>query len=488
MGVLDSALGWIERAAGGVVQGVRTLRGGTPQKRKGIGERVLTTGMYGGAAWGWPGSWSQDRLEQVMHFRHWTYIAIRSICNAVAGLEPQIAEVYHPQRGNTSPHAKAAGLWYHQKSLQSVRSNEVVVPVADSHPLVQLFRTPNAQDTAHDLWYEMMMYLELTGNGYLWGIPNAVGLPVELWVVPSHWVWPRLTEKGIEHYEIRPFTGPGTWYIPTHEIIHIRYKSPLHKIDGYSPQQAGSEWIDAAESVDRSRFYQFKNGAFPMGSVELGENYHDPDDQELERIYAKFFARLQGETNYGRPMILPPGAKYTPLTISPTEMAYTQSADQLRDWTLALFGVPKEVAGIQDAGSEIAMYGPLVQFMQFCISPKLRMLSQSLTRHLARKYSDHLRIWWDDPTPSSPQQTNSDLGLDGQLGIRTPNEMRAIRGLPPYTPEEEEKYAKIGGGKQPDAGGPGGGQGGGLDLGSLLGGSGGADSAPVQKAYTNGRH
>ena len=88
MGVLDSALGWIERAAGGVVQGVRTLRGGTPQKRKGIGERVLTTGMYGGAAWGWPGSWSQDRLEQVMHFRHWTYIAIRSICNAVAGLEP----------------------------------------------------------------------------------------------------------------------------------------------------------------------------------------------------------------------------------------------------------------------------------------------------------------------------------------------------------------------------------------------------------------
>ena len=486
MGMLDRVLGWVEGTA-------RRMRGGAePHKRKGIGERILSTGMYGGAAWGWPGSWSQDRLEHVLHFRHWTYIAIRSICNAVAGLEPQIAEVYHPRHGQSrhSPVSKAYGEWYHRKSLQAVRANEIVDPVGDNHPLMQLLRSPNAQDTAHDLWYELFMYLELTGNGYLWAIPNAIGLPLELWVVPSHWVWPRITSRGIEHYEIRPLTGAGTWFIPPHEIIHVKYKSPLHKLDGHSPQQAGSEWIDAGESIDRSRFYQFKNGAFPLGAVELDQSFADPDDAEMERLYAKFFARLQGEHNYGRPVILPPGAKYTPLTISPTEMAYTQSADQLRDWVLALYGVPKEIAGIQDAGSEIAMYGPLTQFMQFTIAPKLRQLGQVLTRHLARKYSDHLRIWWDDPTPSSPQQINSDLQVDAANGWITPNEARAIRGRPAYTEEQEQKYAKAGQ-QQPQGGPPGGpAPGGAADggLGALLGGLTKEHRNGTARQSVNGRH
>src|SRR5262249_54412936 len=160
-------------------------------------------------------------------------------------------------------------------------------------------------------------FLELTGNSYLWVVPSkrsrldGTYQPCELMVIPAHWVRPVMGPAGVDYYEAYPYPGAGGMLrFPCEEIIHLRYKSPVHKIDGWSPQQAGSEWIDLEESVSRSRFWTFKNGAFPQGSLELGEGYEDPDDADLERIYAKFTARYQGESKAGLPLVLPPGAKY----------------------------------------------------------------------------------------------------------------------------------------------------------------------------------
>lgn len=451
MGLLTKLLDWVERTA-------RYWRGGETGSgqdhprlpgavRRGRGEYVIGGGLMGGAATGYAGGWTQDRLEQVLHYRHWTYIAVRAITHQIAGLPPMVA---HVRPGPAAPSTRVRGQQLlgqqplYLKSMRAVQEHEQVDPVGPEHPLRRLLTEPNAWDVAADWISELVMFLELTGNGYLWLVPNGFGLPCELWVMPSHWVWPRLGPAGVAYYEIRPFLGTGTLRFPPEEIIHLRYKSPAHKIDGWGPQQAGAEWIDAGESVNTSRFWQFKNGCYPIGNLELGEGYADPDDAELERIYAKFFARVQGEQNHGVPIITPPGAKYNPLTISPAEMAYVQSADQLRDWVLALYGVPKEVAGIQDAGSEIAMYGPLVQFSQFTIAPKLRYLGQALTRWLARRYDPTLRIWWEDPTPESPDQLNRNLDLDARHGQISSAEYRAARNRPPYTPEEEERYSTIG--------------------------------------------
>lgn len=438
MGIMKNVLGWIERTA-------RYWRGGddnAPRRRgrHGTGSYIMAGGlMSGGQGMGYPGGWLHDRVEQVAHYRHWTYRAVDSICKEIAGLTPRVALVdaqadpYQRQFNATSKR--------YQKSLQAIADHEEITDVGNNHPLVRLLQCPNEWDVACDLWYKLIMFLELTGNGYLWLVPNGFGLPAEIWVIPSHWVWNRMGPGGVKWYEVRPFLGPGFFKFPPEEIIHVKYPSPIHPIDGWSPQQAGSEWIDAAESVDRSRFFQFRNGCFPIGNLELGAEYNDPDDADLERIYAKFFSRIQGEQNYGRPIITPPGAKYVPLTINPAEMAYVESADQLRDWVLALYGVPKEIAGIQDAGSEIAMYGPLIQFTQRTIAPKLRYLSQVLTRWLAARYDPCLRLWWDDPAPVSPEQVNRDLAIDAANGWIMPNEGRAVRGRRPYTPEEEEKYA-----------------------------------------------
>ena len=387
-----------------------------------------------------------------LHYKHWVYVAVNAIASECARNLPNFAYIRYRDeepRSNRSAFNRSLETRY-RKSLGAIKPHEEVKALEWDHPLNRLLRHPNDVNVSRNLIYELVLFLELMGNSYVWKVPNHYGLPCELWVIPAHWVWPRVgTKQWVEYYEIRPWVGPGTLRFPPEEVIHFQYPSPIHKLDGWSKLTAGAEWVDAAESVDRCRFYQFKNGCFPMGALELSAEFHDPDDQDLERLYAKFFARAQGEWNYGRPIVMPPGAKYTPLMISPMEMAYVQSADQLRDWTLALFRVPKEIAGIQDAGSEIAMYGPMQQFCRFCISPIYQLIAENLTKDLCSQFGENIRCWWDDPTPDSPEQVNKDIVTDFQCGAITPNEVRSIRGREPYEHGGDDPLLPMGVGPMP---------------------------------------
>lgn len=425
-------------------------RGGPNWKAR-IGELIFSHLMGGGSAYGYPGGWSQDRFEQVMHYKHWVYVAVRARCQEHARHRPRVGYIRPGAVSRGGPKTPVTNKQMLSRYLQKASMNRIQpheeVELADpEHPLVRLLDRPNNLDTAGDLWYELNLYCDLTGNGYIWTPPSiygkmtGTGQPAEMWVMPSHWVWPKVgVGKLVERYDIRPWVGAGMVSIPAEEVIHFRAKSPIHKLDGYSAQSAGAEWIDTEESVNRSRFYSFKNGCFPLGSVELGEEFGDPTDEELERLYAKFFARLQGEHNTGRPIILPPGAKYNALTINPTEMAYVQSAEQLRDWVLSLFQVPKEIVGIAPSGSDLSWYAPLQMFCRFGIAPSMRGRGETLTHGLCPRYSDPgLAMWWDDPVPDNPNQVNQDLGLDMSHGIRTYNEARAMRGLPPVKVPEAD--------------------------------------------------
>lgn len=329
--------------------------------------------------------------------RNWSFVAINTICSKIASVTPNLAYVSDaPLPGKTQKACRrelgrfGGETWisdgghswltigaYRSKALSVVKPHEELLPLENQHPLRQLLANPNPVDTSFDLQYEQQMFEELCGVSYLWAVPNKFGVPCELWVLPSHWVWPRTggrlpaemwgggghgvarlqepmwdggQEVGdgarwgaryvdpldahfdelIAYYEVRPWGGmgsAGTLRLPPNEVIMTRWKSPLNKIDGYSKLAAVAQWIDTEESISASRWAQFINQARPELWVELGQGYEDPDINEIARIEAKFAAKLQGEYNYGKPLITPPGAKVTALSFTPTEMAYFQCLD-----------------------------------------------------------------------------------------------------------------------------------------------------------------
>lgn len=447
------------------------------------GERVMGA-LFPNRGVGWPGGWSQDRLEQVLHLRNWTYVAITAIARKIGQIIPNIAmahkrkvpgrtqKYYQSDIGryggttHTSDFGISVGAYYH-KSLSVVKPHEELEPVDDDHLLKRLIEHPNPMDTSFDLLYELSLFMELCGVAYLWAVPNGAGVPSELWVIPSHWVWPRTggsryvtpsnpyAEQLIQYYEIRPWGGMGSSGIlrfPPDEVIMFPWKSPINKIDGYSTLSAVSQWIDTEESISKSRWSQFINQARPEFWVELGPEYEDPTEDQIERVAAKFMNKYQGEYNFGKPIFTPPGAKVTPLSFNPTEMSYFSSEEQIRDMILSAFSVPKSVVGISNDMTFGSLLAATANFCTFCINPRFAMLGLRLTKFLAPFFAEgdeHPRIWWDDCSPADPAQLNSDITTDASQLAITPNEIRVLRGRKPYENGGDDPMGNGPGGQVP---------------------------------------
>ncbi len=358
------------------------------------------------------------------------------------------------------------GEW-RSKALSAVEYHENLMPLEGDHPLRRIVMNPNPVDTQFDIAYESFMYRGLCGVSYIWCPKNRWGVPCEMWVIPSHWVYPRTgagqyvpfnkesADELIWDYEIRPWGYPGyagVLHFPPDEIIVQRAKHPLSKIDGYSKLSAGAQVIDLEEATTQSQWSQMINQPQPGMIVKLGPGYEDPDDSEISRIEAKFFARVQGAFNYGKPMFAPSGAEVIPWGYNPTDMAYQSGQDQARDRVLALWKTPKSAIGMAEGMTYGSIMGTLGQICVFGINPELTACGQVMTKFLASKFDEkapaystmaagghgssatvrRCKYWFDDTVPADPQQVNADLQLDITANAVTPNEIRALRGRQPF--------------------------------------------------------
>jgi phage portal protein BeeE len=452
--------------------------------------------VFSGWASGLNGMWSADSLEQVRHWKHWVYVCGKCIANVFASDLPKVARVWQKRaapdkrmsRRARQRHSKACRAYrrdpesayfssetYQERPflslaarrkalLSDLQEHEELEPLDKTHPLVDLLHRPNPHDSPWEFYWELYMFLHLAGSAFIWLVPGKDGResdgslkpnfrPVEMWIIPSHWMWPRsYGKKNIDWYEMRPFevgyaTGPIRF--EPEEIIYIRDPNPQSKLSPYSPLAAGAEWIDTEESIETSRYFSFKNGAWPGIGIELGEQYDDPDDAVLDRMQAKFMARLQGEMNVDKPFIVPPGAKLVPLTITPREMIYKESADGVRDQILSLYGISKTVIGFTDDVNFASAKSSRANFFDVSVNPHYSKVGQSLTAKLAPRFEEDARIWWPDRAPDDPAQLTIDLQTDYNMGAITINEVRAVRGREPYPHGGDDPMLNIGTAPQP---------------------------------------
>ncbi len=426
---------------------------------KSVGGRVWARLMSGSGAFGLPGSWSQERREQVLHWRGWPYVAGNLIAEEIAGLVPQVGYVRQPEEyeeklgkavRKAHPSRRTAMIAAvnrrfvrgraRQKSLAAIGAHEEMELADSDHRLVRLLRRPNDVDTGFTFHYRGWMYMELTGSWYIWAVPDEFGLPCELWTIPSQWVWPspiRERDELISWYEIRPYGTPGgagVFRIPAEELIPVQYPHPLTLWDGFSPLAASAAWVDVLESMDASQFTAFGNQINEAGVIEFDASTEDPDDPMIERLRSRLAQRNQGVRNAKAPVVLSPGAKLTyPRGATPVEMDYTASGDTKRDWVLAARGISKFMAGISDDVNRATALAAVANFIRKVIRPKLLLADGVLTERLARQFDDRLVVYHDDPTPDDPEELRARYQLGQTLRAVTPNEYRVnVLGLEPF--------------------------------------------------------
>ena len=377
-------------------------------------ERRLSSVMAPSHPIGVPATWQGDRNEQVKHYKQWVFVAINAICDKIAEQRIRIGVKYNDER-----------------------------EVPDNNPLrLLLDKVNDSGDTQSDLWYESVLYLLLTGNCYWWVIPNRLGQPAELWVVPSQWIKsvPGRTQW-VDHWLVSPsgnFSSQAARLSPE-SIIHIRRPSPLSKTDGYSPLQGGAEWVDTSESINDARWNSFKNGSWPGLMIKLGDSYADPSDSQVSRLQDKFLAKFGRTENAGRPLVVKPDMDIQALTLSPKEMDFGTSADQMRDCILSLFRVPKIIAGISEDVNFASANAAMTIFCSNTIQPLLNELAETITEQLAPRFNPRLRAFFDDCSPNNPELHKEQWEIGLKYGVVSADEFRHYLRLKPL-PDDLGKF------------------------------------------------
>lgn len=368
------------------------------------------------------------RWEQVLHYKFWVFVAIKAWIREIAGGEsPNIGKLVTKENQQGKAIKKRWGI---HKALGGPKEHQEFEPYSDNHPLIRLFANPNGPDVAYDLWAYTVLFKLLTGSAHWYVIKNRLNTPVELWVIPTHWMRLETDKEGLpDCYTVQNPWGRAD-KIPFDDVISFYDHSPLNRYEGSAVSQAINEWLDAYESSVRARLAQYKNGAIPSYHVSLGESY-DPDEAFLERYYAKWLSRFQGENNTGRPVITGGDIEIKPLGISPIDMGYTDAENSARDNTLCAFGVPKAVVGLTENMTYGSVKAERAAFREYAINPDLLYISQVVTEKLIKPIDPEGSFWWDKRT-DDPDQMLKEIESRRAGGTITPNEERSLLGAEAY--------------------------------------------------------
>lgn len=366
-------------------------------------------------------------------YKYWKYIAIHRTAERMAQAFPVIG-VPAASRGE-SVMTQADRQWVVQSyGFQSLAHPDTdFMPLADTHPFVRLLKDVNPRQTWQEFIADTVIQWELTGRFYWWAVPNGLGLPVQLWVIPTAWVSRVFDRDGtLLKYQVTPTRS--RWLmrdIPVEEIVCGEYTSPEDPNEAWSGSAAAPLWTEATLNIEQSRALQFKQGMNPDLIMHVDrEVYGNPGDEVLNRIKERFVQRAAGMSRRGEPVLIPGGIKAEKWSQSPAEMDYPESAAQVRDNELALEGTPAIVAGISHdynratADTAFEVWGDVI------LNPKFRRLAGVLQEKLAWQFDPRILVYFPDCKPKSAEQVLKEITVGFDRGAVTPNEVRQSMGLP----------------------------------------------------------
>ncbi len=155
--------------------------------------------------------------------------------------------------------------------------------IVESHPLAELFESPNPMMSGSQLVEAVFIYLGLMGEAFLIAERESEReIPRELWVfhpgrfkevvdektgLVSGWVY----SKGVKKVPLQP-----------HEVIFFRYFNPFHDYRGLAPLQAAQAGVEQDFWASWCNSAFFKNSAQPGGVLETAANLTDEEYQRLK--------------------------------------------------------------------------------------------------------------------------------------------------------------------------------------------------------------
>jgi HK97 family phage portal protein len=326
----------------------------------------------------------------------------------------------------------------HPEAERKLRSTTHLAPYMKSaanieeviaHPLLTLLDAVNPVHNAFDLWELTTLYQEVHGSAYWCLTFGPLGIPSEIWILPSQNVTPKREPDSpnlVNYYEYR--AGARTQHFSPNEIIHFRYPDPRDPYNsGLSPLRACFEQVSLLSDYNALKQAKFQNRAVPDAIISPDEVIGEEERDRLEAQWNSKFRR----GGAGRILVAETGLKVQLLNQSTGDLAALAEMGKTKEDIANAFHVPLSFLSTETnlANLQAAEH----QHMTKAIGPRLKRRDEKLNEQLIPLYDQSRRLFFasEDPTPVQPDLTYRDREINLKYGVMTINEARAEKGLDP---------------------------------------------------------
>ncbi len=311
-----------------------------------------------------------------------------------------------------------------------------VAPI--EHPLAQLLARPNPEQTGVELIEAFFGHLQVSGNAFLEAALIEDGPPRELYVlrpdrmsiVPGADGWP----IGWEHRvggQVRAFArDPLTGDAP---ILHLKLFHPSDDWWGLSPMEAAAFAIDIHNAGGAWNKALIDNAARPSGALVFsGAGGADRlSEEQFQRLKAELEEAHMGAANAGRPLLLEGGLDWRPMSLSPSDMDFTEARHaSARDIALA-FGVSPMLLGIPGDNTYATYREANLAFWRLTALPLAAKAARAIEAWLGRRWEgDSARVSLDlDAIPALAAEREAHWARIASAPFLTLEEQRRLAGV-----------------------------------------------------------
>lgn len=321
-------------------------------------------------------------------------------------------------------------------TLNTLKPDGSRAPAPDN-PLYDLLGfMPNADNTATEFWEACGGCLAVWGDFF--AVKHmAAGRIVSLEVLRPFWMDPYREKDGTPIYR---YTDPvlGRTEYRAEDLLHVKGFG-FGDMVGLSPIQFNRQTLGRAIAANEAAAGLFRNGLKTPGYFEYKGTANGGvlNEEQLGRAKKAIIEPMQGSVNAGTPGMLPASFGWVSLGINPVDAELMTNRRMSVEEICRSFGVPPVLVGHAMEGQ--TMWGSGVEhivraFMTTGLRPYLHRIETCIGRDIiGRADWKKLRAVFEvDELLRGDSKAQSDIDMqDANSGIRTRNEIRARRNLPP---------------------------------------------------------
>ncbi len=306
----------------------------------------------------------------------------------------------------------------------------------ETHPLLALLTRPNAYEDGPALFERWYAFLQSAGNAYLEsavldGVPRELYVlrPDRMTVVPGARGWPAGYDYRVDG-QVTRITRDASGFLP---VLHAGLFHPLDDYYGLSPLEVAQAAIEVHNAGAAWTKALLDNAARPSGALI----YKGPDgaglsDEQFGRLKRELEDAYQGAVNAGRPMVLEGGLDWKAMSHSPADLDFAETRSVAAREIALAFGVPPMLLGIPGDNTYSNYAEANLSFWRQTVLPLVARTAAGLTRWLAPRFGEGLRVGFDADAVEALAEVRQ--GLWDKLNAAqflTVNEKRAAAGYSP---------------------------------------------------------